>query len=258
MPSAPTANDRPHSPDALLQEIAPDVFWFHPPSGGEVYLVRTGEGLVLIDSGFAHFTPVLRAAMQTAGLPADTLRLAFATHQHCDHAGGLGGWQREFGIPVIAHALDADAIESGDSLKTAAEIVYTAHQTEFIPCPIARRVAGGETISLGEQTFTIVHTPGHTPGSMGIRCGELLFSGDVIFENGGIGWVDVHWGSNPEDMIATLDAFRAEVGTRLCPGHGAPFILSTAIRQTAHDTAAFYLPTAHGYGSPRADRASKG
>lgn len=239
----------------MLQEIVPRVYWFHPPTGGEVYLVKTDEGLVLIDSGFVSVKPQLLEEMREAELDPATVRLAFATHQHCDHVAALGWWQQEYGIPVIAHANDADAIETGDPLRTASEIIYTPHKTDFIPCPIARRVTGGETMTLGRQSFTIIHAPGHTPGSIYIRCGDVLFSGDVIFENGGIGWVDVHWGSNPDDYVETLDALRTEIGTHLFPSHGAPFILTSDILQAARDAAAFYLPLTHGYGCPRAYRA---
>jgi len=242
----------------MLQEIASQVYWFHPPYGGEAYLMRTGEGLVMVDAGPPGFIAPLQQAMREAGLDPAELRLAFATHLHCDHVGELGWWQRAYGFPVIAHALDAEAIESGDPVKTAAEMPYAALHTTFIPCPVAQRVAGGETLTLGERDFAIIHMPGHTPGSIFIQSGEELFTGDVLFENGGVGWIDIHWGSNPEDYLETLQAMRPYIGRRVYPGHGAPYTLTAEQIDTACATVEFYFPYAHGYGCPRPARIERG
>lgn len=242
----------------MLQEVAPQVYWYHPSGGGEAYLVGTDKGLVFMDAGPPGIRMLLLDAMRQAGLDPAEIRLAFATHLHCDHVGELGWWQREFGFPVVAHDNDADAIETGDPVKTAADMPYTSHHMTFLPCPVAKRVVGGEMLTVGDRDFTIIHMPGHTPGCIFIRSGELLFTGDVLFEDGGVGWIDVHWGSNPEDYLETLQAMREFVGMTVYPGHGAPYILTTEQIDTARSTVEFYLPYAHGYGCPRAKRARKG
>jgi metallo-beta-lactamase class B len=101
----------------MLNEIHPGIFWFHPPAGSEVYLVRTREGLVLIDAGFEQSAPALAEALRAGGFDPADVRLAIATHQHGDHIAGLAWWHREHGVPVLAHADDADAIVTGDPLR---------------------------------------------------------------------------------------------------------------------------------------------
>ncbi len=238
----------------MMQEVAPRVFHYHPSGGGEVYLLRTHEGVVLVDSGPSGVKTALLEAMQQVRIDPAEIRLAFATHLHCDHIGELGWWRQAYGFPVIAHANDADAIESGDPVKTAADMPYTTHHTTFIPCPVARRVMGGETVMAGGREFSIIHMPGHTPGSIFIHSGDELFTGDVLFENGGVGWIDVHWGSNPDDYLETLQAMRRYIGMRVYPGHGMPYTLKTEQIDTACKTVEFYLPHEHGYGTPRANR----
>ncbi len=238
----------------MLQQFAPGFFWFHPSSGGEAYIVSTNDGLVMVDSGSPGSTAELREGMLQAGLDPAGLRLAFATHLHFDHVGEMAWWHETYGMPVAAHRLDAGPIESGDPIKTAAELDYTPHHASFMPCPLAHHLAGGETFTVGERTFSIFHIPGHTPGSIGIRTGDILFTGDVLFEDGGVGWIDVHWGSNPEDYHDSLQSLRAYIGLTLCPGHGAPYTLTAAQIDTATATTEFYFPYIHGYGCPRAYR----
>ena len=235
----------------MFSEVRPTVFWIHPPSGGEVYVVRTEPGLVLMDSGSPGHREAVLEDMQQADLDPRDIRLAFITHAHCDHVGEMGWWREEFGFPVVAHSLAAGPIEKADPVITAAEIPFTQHSEEFVPCPIAHPVGGGEHFSSGERTFLTIHAPGHTIGSLHILSGEELFVGDTLFESGGIGWFDVHWGSNPEDYIETLDRMREHVGRLVLPGHGAPYLLEESQIDTARRAAEFYIPPEHGLGTPR-------
>jgi hydroxyacylglutathione hydrolase len=236
----------------MIKEARPNVFWLHSPDGGEVYFLRTNAGLVMFDSSFLRHKDTILADMRSMGLDPRQIRMCFITHLHCDHVGGVGWWQKEFGFPVVAHELAADPIEKADPVATGAYMEYTGFDERFVPCKVTQRVRGGETLTLGDRTFEIIHAPGHSVGSIHILSGDLLFVGDTVFANGGIGWMDVHWGSHPEDCVETLRRMRPHIGKLALAGHGEPYILTEAILKIASDAAAFYIPGAHGMGSPRA------
>lgn len=236
----------------MIREVQSNVFWLHSSDGGEVYMVRTSDGLVMFDSSFVRHKDTILADMRSRDLDPRRIRYCFITHLHCDHVGGVGWWQKEYGFPVIAHELAADPIEKADPVATGAYMEYTGFDERFVPCQVTQRVRGGEIFTVGERTFEVIHAPGHSVGSIHILSGNLLFVGDTVFGNGGVGWIDVHWGSHPEDYVETLKRMRPHVGKQVLAGHGEPFVLTAAILRKAIKVPAFYAVGGHGLGSPRA------
>jgi glyoxylase-like metal-dependent hydrolase (beta-lactamase superfamily II) len=235
----------------MYSEMRPGVFWIHPPDGGEVYVVRTSDGLVLVDSGFPQHRELVLDGMRQAGLRPQEIRLAFCSHLHCDHVGAMGWWRERYGFPVVAHERAAGLIERGDLLATGSEFPLCDLHLAFIPCPIDHRVRGGEKFTVGDRQFEVIHAPGHAVGAIHVLSGDLLFVGDNLNAQGGIGWMDVHWGSNPEDYVETLDRLRAHCGRLALPGHGEPFVLDGERIECGRRIAAFYIPPSHGLGVPR-------
>jgi metallo-beta-lactamase class B len=235
----------------MISEVRPGVFWVHPPAGGEMYVVKTTAGLVLVDSGFFEHRELILDDLRQAGLDPREIALAFITHAHCDHIGGMGWWQQEFGVPVVAHMHAADPIEQADRIVTAAELPFANISSALLPCPVAHRVQGGETFTVGERSFEVIYAPGHTIGSIHILSGQELFVGDTVYANGGIGWVDIHWGSNPEDYVETLERMRKFLGKLALAGHGEPYELLMHHIEQAKSFASFYILPAHGFGMPR-------
>ena len=82
--------------ESRFSEVRPDIFWIHPPDGGEMHIVRSDAGLVLFDSGLLRHKAYCLDAMGAAGLDPHEIRLGFITHFHCDHVGGMGWWQQQF------------------------------------------------------------------------------------------------------------------------------------------------------------------
>lgn len=229
----------------------PDLIWFHPPDGGEVYVVTTADGFVLIDSGLGRHRAPLLAAMQEAGVDPARIRLAFASHFHCDHVGDLGWWRRTYRIPVVAHRDAVGPMATPDPIVTGAEIPYSQWKEPFEPCGVDHPVAGGETFTVGATTFRVEAAPGHSVSGLHIFCGDRVFIGDNLFESGGIGWMDIHWGSNPEKFVRTLESLRRHRGKLACSGHGAPYGIADAIIDRAVEIASFHIPPEHGMGIPR-------
>lgn len=135
-----------------------------------------------------------------------------ATHLHADHVGGsLWGLKvpgvpeitAAVGCPVHAHRADAQGILRGTGLPPH---LLVSHED-------------GDRIPLGDLWVTLIHTPGHSPGSSCFRVGEDLFTGDTLFMDG-CGRVDLP-GSSPEEMITTLTVRLAGLPghLRVWPGH---------------------------------------
>ena len=138
------------------------------------------------------------------------------THTHADHLLGAAGLQKMTGAVVYCHPLDLGALnDANKSLYTALEI-YTVAQE---PVDDVTPVADKDQISIGDTVLTVLHTPGHTPGSICFDSGELLFSGDTLFREGA-GRTDLPGGDYAAllDSLTRLSSLSSD--RRVYPGHG--------------------------------------
>ncbi len=164
------------------------------------YLVweETENTCVCIDPGY---TP--EYVMQKAKSFEKTIAGIFLTHGHFDHVGGVQKIADSTGCPVY---LCLEELSLPLSM-TGAPLFYTAGYKE------------GDEISLAGLTFHILHTPGHSPGSVCLRCGDVLFTGDTLFA-GSCGRTDFP-GSHPGQMRSSLDRLCRQTGVNnIYPGHG--------------------------------------
>ena len=103
------------------------------------------------------------------------------------------------------------------------------------PCKIDKRLEEGDKIKVGKLTLEVLSTPGHTPGQLSFRLGNLLFSGDNIYKDGCVGVIDAHHGSNLPAFIASLERIRDCDAEFLLPSHGPAFRHDKALLQKAID-----------------------
>jgi glyoxylase-like metal-dependent hydrolase (beta-lactamase superfamily II) len=119
------------------------------------------------------------------------------THGHADHLGAAAEVQQALGVPLRIHAADAGAAG----------------------LPADRPIEDGERIAVGELVLKVLHTPGHTPGSICFLLGDLLFSGDTLFPGGPGATADP---DRFREIMTSLEEriFPLPDGTRVLPGHG--------------------------------------
>jgi hydroxyacylglutathione hydrolase len=165
-----------------------------------------GDEAVVVDPGFsaARVHELLRGAGKT---PVAVL----ATHGHADHVGAAA----EFcGDELPLHIHEADALALTDPLAWGA-----GYAREPIPVKDVRTLSDGDVLSFAGFRIEVLHTPGHTPGSVCFRTDGWVLSGDLVFA-GTIGRSDFP-NSSPERMRASLRRF-LELPDPLpvLPGHG--------------------------------------
>ena len=135
-----------------------------------------------------------------------------ATHYHADHIGGNLMGHAVAGIAEIAHMVTVPIHVQGS------EVTWVTKGTGVEVPPLVAH-GPGEVITVGEIAITLMHTPGHTPGSQCLFFEGRLVSGDTLFLNG-CGRTDLP-GSNPLEMYASLQERLAGLpgDTVLYPGH---------------------------------------
>lgn len=108
------------------------------------------------------------------------LKLVVITHAHWDHVNGAGPLAQQFDVPVVMHPADATLLNSVPEV--------TRDRTGSLapePPSVDRALADGDELIVEDDVFTVLHTPGHTPGSICIYRNGVLFSGDTLMA----GWV---------------------------------------------------------------------
>ncbi len=167
------------------------------PYGTNTYLLtclRTGACAVVDAPGEVHKV--------ISGLKGAHPRYILITHNHVDHVDGLAELASLLRVPVAAH--DRDAAD--------------------LPVPADVLLQDGELLSLGTLEFQVLHTPGHTPGSVCFLIDRYLISGDTLFP-GGPGHT-----SSPADFRQIVESITSKIfilpdDIRVYPGHGEATLL---------------------------------
>jgi len=191
--------------------------------GCNVYLVYDGLEWALIDIGYEESVDEIIELVRQLDFPLAQCRALVATHADVDHIQGLAKAKAILKAPVLAHPLAVASLESGDKIKTFAEIAAQNVHLEMPPVKTDREIRDGDLIEIGRHHLEVWHTPGHTDSQLAFRLGNLLLSGDNIYRDGSVGAIDAHHGSDIPSFIRSLERIAASDVEWLLPSHGPIF-----------------------------------
>lgn len=143
-----------------------------------------------------------------------TLKKILLTHGHYDHIGAAAELKEKTGCEVYIHSLDQQKFTDEEESRA----IFHSLEINFVKCEGSIAVNDGDVIEQDELRFTVVHTPGHTVGSVCYIIGDSIFSGDTLFCES-IGRTDFPGGSM-QQMRASLRRLAALDGNyAVYPGH---------------------------------------
>lgn len=186
-----------------------------------MYMRVTNVNGVFYDSN-AYLIDAKRKTLVDAGMNGarvlekipDGLELLILTHCHYDHMGAVPEIVAATGAKVAMH--EKDVLSMRNDRITVARM-FNAKQPEFTVDIVLK---DDEIIDLGDTKLKVLHTPGHTPGSICLYDPETkeLFSGDTVFEGGSFGRTDI--GGDAESMVRSLEMLTKLDVSVIYPGHG--------------------------------------
>ena len=195
--------------------------------GSNCYLLTVEQHAAIVDPSASIHT--LSSAIKSANA---RLEYIFLTHGHFDHITSMDKLRDATGASLLIHEGDADM--PGDSFKNAFFQFFQMKSTAYRPAD--KLLHDGDEILLGEERIRVIHTPGHSMGSVCLLCNdEFLITGDTLFANN-VGRCDLYGGDDGilADSLRLLQSLPRDL--TIYPGHGEPAPLGDAL-----DAAAFYF-----------------
>jgi glyoxylase-like metal-dependent hydrolase (beta-lactamase superfamily II) len=181
------------------------------PFATNAYLVTCEETreTAVIDVGFEP-----EGVLDVIERESLVVRHLLNTHAHYDHVASMRAVQEAVGGTYWLHPGDRFLLEAIAQQGAAFGLPDAAPPVD------AHDLADGQVLTLGREPITVLHTPGHSPGSVTFRWGDWLWVGDVLFA-GSIGRTDLPGGSF-EELLSTIRDRLFPLGDdlRVLPGHG--------------------------------------
>lgn len=193
--------------------------------GANAYLVEADDGLLAVDAGLSGNAETIVEFVRSLGYTPTDVRTIVVTHADPDHAGGVARLKQLTGAKVAIHAADAPVLAGvarGKRPRGLLGAVFAVLGPMLRIGPVEAEILLGEGDSVAG--FTVLHTPGHTPGSITLSRDGVVFPGDALLS-------DSKGNERPPSKALSADYVRAlesaeRIRTQgyrvLLPGHGAP------------------------------------
>jgi glyoxylase-like metal-dependent hydrolase (beta-lactamase superfamily II) len=193
---------------AACEEFIPD---------SNIYLVQNKDHFTLFDAGIQVYFKETAAAIQELGFNLTQMDQLILTHTHLDHSGSCP--------PLLETAKKAElwvSREEGELLEQGDDSLVLGSMLgqRLPPLRVDRKLQEGDAVRVGDFSFQVLHTPGHSFGSLCFfepRKG-ILIAGDVVFRGGSFGRVDFPTG-NGQQLIASIARLAKLPVKILLPGH---------------------------------------
>jgi len=202
--------------------------------GVNCYVLKAGDGFVLVDTGFQTQRAKLEQRLEETGCKRGELKMIILTHGDADHAGNCAYLRQKYGAPIAIHKDDASVVETGDigashkpkpdkrSFVFRLLVIFTKRLAERYPLekfkPDFTVDEGFDLVKYALQA-RVLHIPGHSKGSIGVLTDDGdLFCGDMFYNMPGFSFID-----DMEDYKASLAKLKNLSIKTIYPGHGRPF-----------------------------------
>lgn len=201
------------------------------------YLVETGGGFFLIDSGAPNNRAALEAALAGAGCKPGQLKLVVLTHGDFDHSGNCAYLREAFGALIAMHAEDRAMVERGDMFsnrrkgnrflsKLVALFVGFGKAERFMP---DFYLDDGDSLAEYGLGARVLSLPGHSGGSIAVLTdGGELFCGDLLENVKGPALGSIM--DDPDTARVQVERLRGLGVTTVYPGHGKPFQMEELVQ----------------------------
>ena len=195
-----------------ILSICPESF------AANCYALISGKSALIVDPSVSADAIIKSVSEQGAAIEGILL-----THGHFDHIISLDTLRAKTGAPAMIHRGDAPMLTDG---KKNAFFTFFGKERSYSPADIL--LEDGEEISLGDEIVRVIHTPGHSKGSVCYLCGDFMLTGDTLFADS-IGRCDL-WGGDQELIVSSLEKLDGyDRKMKIYSGHGAHSLLGDAL-----------------------------
>jgi glyoxylase-like metal-dependent hydrolase (beta-lactamase superfamily II) len=194
----------------------PETLGLHDPSLRDICFIKgiglrsnififvEGDSISLVDTGSGIAPNTVIPQLEQLSLKIEEVARVVLTHGHIDHIGGLPQICEHSSPEIFVHENDAD-----DVISLGVKSIH--------------HLRDGDDIPLGRRNLRVLHTPGHTDGSVCLHDSELILTGDTVFPGGYFGRTDLPSG-DWRKLIDSLDRLSHLEAQVMLPGHGEPLL----------------------------------
>ncbi len=226
-----------------MRQLDEGVYWLEGLRSSNAYLLVSDRSLDLIDAGMSGDVPRIADQIEPLGRAVSDLKRIVVTHAHGDHTGGVAELVRRSGARVLAHREEVPYIEGRANLPAGTLLKRAIRWLDDRISGRVERVRVSGVLDADDRLdmlggLRVIHTPGHTPGSISLYqeesgllfCGDILFNGNLFTGRGGLREAPRFFAADPDEATETLHGLGSLSVRVLCVGHGEPIVVRTGTR----------------------------